>query len=114
MSEPTFVDYFNAFLSLPVMFTVSGHSKDITVECVFSRTVIKLQHLTVLMCFTSTLRALGSEMGCYRPRIILRSMIGQKYVYCSTRTAVNEIQNPALVMWVFQALAPVFVFASSS
>ena len=60
-----FVDYFNTFLSLPVHVYRARYFKDTMIQGVFSRAVVKLQHLTVLMWFASMLCALGSVTGCY-------------------------------------------------
>ena len=72
-----FVDYFNAFLSLPVHGNRVRYLKDTIIECVLSRAVVKLQHLTVLMYFASMLCTLGSVTGCCNScRFEIRSVIG--------------------------------------
>ena len=63
-----FVDYFNAFLSLPVHVYCVKYFKDTIIECVCSRTVIKLQHFdgTDVFYFNTVYTRLTTRAACFK------------------------------------------------
>ena len=59
-----FVDYFNAFLSLPVHVNRVRYLKDTIIECVFSRAVVKLQTFDGIdvFCFNAVYTQLSTRL----------------------------------------------------